>query len=216
MGIVISTFEWVPPFAQGNVKDMRPRWALAEAGLEYEVHPLKPGEADGADYRRWQPFGQVPAYRDDTVALFESGAILLHIAQLSDVLRPRDTQEAADVTSWVFSALSTVEPRVEGMILPKLFNAGEAWVAGWTSHAERLVELRLKSLSAHLEGRDWLAGRFSVADIVMVTVLRGLRNEPVLARYPVVAAYLQRGLARPGFEAAMAAQIETFAAHAPA
>lgn len=216
MTIEISTFAWVPPFAQGYVKDLRPRWALAEAGLDYTVRTLTDEEANGAAYRAWQPFGQVPAYRDEEVELFESGAIVLHIARKSPRLAPRDPQEAAQVEAWVLAALNSVEPKIDNLILPPLFYAGEAWVEGARPHAERLVEFRLKSLSGWLDGREWLAGRFSVADIIMATVLRGLEDEPVLARHPRVAAYLERCLARPGFAAAHAAQLETFAQHEPA
>lgn len=216
MTIVISSFAWVPPFAQGYVKDLRPRWALAEAGLDYSVHVLGDGEADSAAYRAWQPFGQVPAYRDDEVELFESGAILLHIAGKSPALAPRDAQEAALMQAWMFSALNAIEPKVDNLILPGIFHAGEAWVDGFRGPAEALLDLRLKSLSGWLDGRDWLTGRFSVADIVMATVLRGLQEEPVLQRHPRIAAYLDRCLARPAFDRALSAQLATFAANAPA
>jgi glutathione S-transferase len=211
MTIEISAFAWVPPLAQGYVKDLRPRWALAEAGLPYRTRLVGQGEADSADYRRWQPFGQVPAYRDEAVALFESGAILLHISRRSPVLAPRDAQEAAEVEAWVFAALNSVEPKVDNFLFPGIFHAGEDWVAGFQPHAECLLNLRLRSLAAWLDGRDWLAGRFSVADIVMATVLRGLKEEPVLAAHPAIAAYLERCLARPAFAAALAAQLADFA-----
>ena len=216
MTIEISSFSWVPLAAHGYVKDLRPRWALAEAGLDYKLHLLSGGDGDGPDYRRWQPFGQVPAYRDDEVELFESGAIVLRIAERSDVLRPRDAQEAAQTQAWVFAALNSVEPRVDNLVHPGVFYPGEDWVAGFRPHAERLMDLRLKSLGGWLGGRDWLTERFSVADIVMATVLRGLQAEPVLAANPVVAAYLERCLARPAFGQALAAQLETFAENAPA
>jgi glutathione S-transferase len=216
MSIVISSFAWVPESARGYVKDIRPRWALAEAGLHYEVRLVTGDEANGTEYRRWQPFGQVPAYRDDEVELFESGAILLRIASLSRHLAPHDAQEAAQVQAWVFAALSSVEPRVEALVHPGVFHAGEDWVAGHRPHAERLVDLRLKSLSGWLAERDWLTGRFGVADIVMATVLRNLEDEPVIARHPVVSAYLDRCLARPAFGAARAAQIATYADSVPA
>ncbi len=216
MTITISSFAWVPPFAQGYVKDIRPRWALAEAGLDYDVHLLSGGEADAPDYRRWQPFGQVPAYRDDEVELFESGAILLRIAERSDVLRPREAQEAAQTQAWMFAALNSIEPKVDNLILPGVFHAGEDWLAGFRPHAERLVDLRLKSLAGWLDNRDWLTGRFGVADIAMATVLRGLQDEPVLANHPAVSAYLERCLARPAFDKALAAQLQSFAENAPA
>jgi glutathione S-transferase len=215
MTIEISSFAWVPPFAQGYVKDIRPRWALAEAGLDYEVHLLSGDDADAPDYRRWQPFGQVPAYRDEEVELFESGAILLRISDRSDVLRPGDAHEAAQTQAWVLAALNSVEPRVDNLILPGAFYAGEDWVAGWRPHAERLVDLRLRSLARWLDARDWLTGRFGVADIVMATVLRGLQQQPVLANYPVVSTYLERCLARPAFRQALDAQLKTFAENEP-
>lgn len=216
MTIEISSFAWVPAFAQGYVKDIRPRWALAEAGLDYNVHLLSNGAPDVPDYRRWQPFGQVPAYRDDEVELFESGAILLRISEQSDILRPRSAQEAAQTQAWIFAALNTLEPKIDNLILPGTFHAGEDWVAGLRPHAERLVDLRLRSLAAWLEGRTWLTGRFGVADIAMATVLRGLQEEPVLAGYSVVSTYLERCMSRPGFEKALTAQLAVFAENAPA
>jgi glutathione S-transferase len=216
MSIEITTFAWVPEIAQGYVKDIRPRWALAEAGLDYEVRLLSGDEPDGDDYRRWQPFGQVPAYRDEEVELFESGAIVLRIAQRSKALAPRDAQDAAQTQAWVFAALNSVEPRVDNLVMPGVFHAGEDWVAGHRPHALRLVDLRLRSLSRWLEGRDWLTGRFSVADIVMATVLRSLAEEPVLAAYPRVSAYLDRCLARPAFAEALSAQLRCFAGNAAA
>jgi glutathione S-transferase len=212
--IEISAFAWVPDFAQGHVKDLRPRWALEEAGLPYRTRLLKAGEPDTAEYRAWQPFGQVPAYRDGEVALFESGAILLRISALSDALGPRDKAEEARITAWSFAALNSVEPVVVNVILPSTFHAGEEWVEGWRPHAERLLGLRLRSLARALDGRDWLAERFSVADILMATVLRGLEGSPLLAAEPVLEAYLARCLSRPAFERALAAQIADFSQQA--
>ena len=148
--------------------------------------------------------------------LFESGAILLRIAERSDILRPRDAQEAAQTQAWVFAALNSLEPKIDNLILPGTFHAGEDWVDGFGPHAVRLVDLRLKSLTGWLDGREWLTGRFGVADIVMATVLRGVQEEPVLANYPTISAYLERCLARPGFERALAAQLATFAENEPA
>jgi glutathione S-transferase len=215
MTIEISAFAWVPEMAQGYVKDLRPRWALAEAGLAHRVHLLAEGEADAPAYRRWQPFGQVPAYRDAEVNLFESGAILLRIADLAPDLRPRDPQQAAETSAWVFAALNSVEPAIDSLVLPGVFHAGEEWVAGARAAAEPLVERRLAALAAWLSGREWLAGRFGVADIAMATVLRGLGHEPVLGRHEAVSAYLARCLARPAFAAALAAQLDTYARNAP-
>lgn len=215
MTITISAFAWVPPFAQGYVKDIRPRWALAEAGLDYNLHLLSSGDQDRPDYRQWQPFGQVPAYRDDEVELFESGAIVLHIANRSEALAPLNAQHAASIQAWLFAGLNSIEPKVDNLILPAVFHAGESWVDEFRPHAERLVDLRLKSLSGWLQGRDWLTERFSVADIIMATVLRGLVDRPVLENHPTVSSYLQRCLARPAFEQALAAQLKNFAENAP-
>lgn len=215
MTITISAFAWVPPFAQGYVKDIRPRWALAEAGLDYEVRLLAGDANNQPDYRQWQPFGQVPAYRDDEVELFESGAIVLRIANRSEILAPPDAQDAASMQAWTFAALNSVEPKVDNLIQPAVFHPGESWVAEWRPHAEKMVDLRLNSVSQWLQGRDWLTGRFSVADIVMATVLRGLQHEPVLGGHPAVADYLRRCLARPAFGIALAAQMQTFAENTP-
>lgn len=209
--IEISAFAWVPDFAQGHVRDLRPRWALEEAGLRYRSRLLKAGEADTAEYRAWQPFGQVPAYRDGTVTLFESGAILLRIAALSDRLRPWDAAEEARIDAWVIAALNSVEPYVSNVVGPPLFNAGEAWVEGYLVEAERLLGMRLSALANYLDGREWLADRFSVADIVMATVLRMIEASPLLAAEPVLADYLARGLARPAFRRALDAQMGDFA-----
>lgn len=215
--IEIATFAWVPEGARGWVKDLRPRWALAEAGLPYRTRLLAPGEQDGPAYRRWQPFGQVPAYRDEEVELFESGAILLRIARRAETLAPGDPQAAAETEAWMFAALNSVEPKVDNLVLPAVFHAGEAWVEGIRPHAERHLDLRLGGLSGWLADRDWLAGgRFGVADIAMATVLRPLEGTPILDAHPAVAAYVARCLARPGFHAAHAAQLADFARAEPA
>ncbi|NSX55433.1 glutathione S-transferase family protein [Parasulfitobacter algicola] len=216
MTITISAFAWVPPFAQGYVKDIRARWALEEAGLPYELHLLRGDDQNSVDYRSWQPFGQVPAYRDDEVELFESGAIVLHIAAKSDALRPRDATEAASVQSWVFAGLNSIEPIKERYTLPDIFHAGEPWVDQARPHSEHLLDKRLKSLSNWLEDRDWLTGRFSVADIIMATVLRGIEDRPVFTQYTNLPQYLTRCLERPAFERALQAQMKTFAQNEPA
>lgn len=216
MTITIATFPWVPDVAHGQVRDLRPRWALEEAGLPYEVHLVTP-ETKDSSYRGWQPFGQVPAYRDDTVEMFESGAMLLHIADQSDALAPRDAQERAQTQAWVLAAMNSVEPQVMNVILPGVFFPGEDWVAGWRPHAEALAAARLRSLAAWLDGKEWLVGdRFGVADILMATVLRGLAGKPLLTAHPVLVAYLERCLARPAFGRALQAQLDLFQSNAPA
>lgn len=216
MSIEISAFAWVPPFAQGYVKDLRPRWALEEAGLDYSVRLLSDDDRHTDSYRAWQPFGQVPAYRDDAVTLFESGAIVLHIADRSEVLAPTSDQDAAQTRAWVLAALNSIEPTVDNVVLPGIFHAGEPWIDGWRPNAEALLDGRLASLEKWFADRDWLTGRFGVADIIMATVLRGLDDEPILARYPRLEAYQDRCLARPAFKRALQAQLDTYAANEPA
>lgn len=212
----ITTFAWVPPFAHGLVRDLRPRWALEEAGIAYDVRTLAPGEAEGEAYRRVQPFGQVPAYRDAEVELFESGAILLHIVRRTPGLAPAGAQEAAATEAWLFAALSTIEPHAMNLVTPELFYPGEPWVEGFRPVAERLLSGRLDGLSRGLRGKDWLTGRFGVADIMMATVLRIVEREAAFAARADLRAYLARCVERPAFARALAAQVETFRANEPA
>jgi glutathione S-transferase len=127
MTIQVSAFRWVPPFAQGYVRDLRVRWALEEAGLRYEAILIDQEAQASASYRRWQPFGQVPAYRDGDVEMFESGAIVLRIAERSDALSPVDPAGRARMTTWVLAALNSVEPHVQNLVAIDVFHAGEAW-----------------------------------------------------------------------------------------
>ncbi|WP_172294165.1 glutathione S-transferase family protein [Pseudoruegeria sp. HB172150] len=210
-GIEITAFAWVPEVAQGYVKDLRPRWALEEAGLPYSVRLIGPEENNGAEYRQWQPFGQVPAYRDREMKIFETGAILLRIAELSENLRAWDEAERGQQMAWVTAALNSVEPMVNNTVHPGIFHAGEDWVEGFQPAADRLTAMRLDSLSGWLDGKDWLTGRFSVADIVMATVLRALENRPLLTERPVLSAYLKRCLDRPAFARALDGQLADFA-----
>lgn len=216
MTIQVSAFRWVPPFAQGYVRDLRVRWALEEAGLPYEAVLIDAEIKASADYRAWQPFGQVPAYRDGEVEMFESGAIVLHIAQRSEALAPADAAGRARVASWVLAALNSVEPFVHALVLPDLFHAGEAWVEEHRPHAEALVDGRLAALAAWLDGKDHLEGRFTAGDLMMTTVLRELVESGLLARYPALDAYRRRCEARPAFGRALEAQLRTFRENAPA
>lgn len=216
MSIEISAFAWVPEAGQGWVKDLRVRWALKEAGLPYTVRHLAGDAPNRPDYRAWHPFGQVPAYRDREVQLFESGAILLRVSELSDSLRPWDAQDRANTTAWLFGALNTMEPRVENYVLTPIMRPDADWLEGYLSTALSLLVSRLDSLAAYLDGRDWLCARFGVADVVMGSVLRGLQGGPLLADRPALAAYLDRCLSRPAFAAALDEQIEDFRRHAAA
>jgi glutathione S-transferase len=206
MTIQVTAFRWVPPFAQGYVRDLRVRWALEEAGQPYEATLVDQQVRASEGYRKWQPFGQVPAYRDDTVELFESGAIVLHIAAKYDVLAPKNAAGWARTTSWVIAALNSIEPHVQNLIQ----------LEESRPRIEPLLNGRLTSLAAWLGGKEYLEDRFTAADLIMSTVLRELVNSGVLGRYPNLDAYRQRCEARPAFGRALEAQMKPFREHAMA
>ncbi|MEA3031437.1 MAG: glutathione S-transferase [Sphingomonadales bacterium] len=212
--IKVSAFKWVPPFARGLVRDLRVRWALEEAGLDYEQVLLADGEKETADYRAWQPFGQVPAYEEDGLRLFESGAIVLHIAgraEAGEALLPADAGARARAVEWMFAALNSVEPHIQNLVAIDLFYAGEEWAKARRPGAEEMAKKRLADLAAALGDEDWLAdGRFSAGDLLMASVLRIPRHIDLVADAGL-AAYLARCEARPAFERALAAQMAAFA-----
>lgn len=213
----VTAFQWVPPFAEGLVRDLRVRWALEETGLAYEDRLLGFEDTATPEYRAWQPFGQVPAYRDRTVEMFESGAIVLWIAQSSDQLMPADPAGRAMVMTWMFAALNSVEPSVSELSGIDLFHADEAWTRERRPQVETRVRQRLAALQTALGGRPWLVeGRFSAADILMTHVLRALRHTDIVADYPALADYVARAEARPAFQRALADQMKPFREHAPA
>jgi glutathione S-transferase len=215
MSIEVSAFRWVPPFAQGYVRDLRVRWALEEAALPYQAQLIDPQIQQSAAYRAWQPFGQVPAYKDDTVEMFESGAIVLHIAAMSEMLAPQDPAGRMRVTTWVLAALNSAEPHTQALI--RLDDRGEeAWTREARPHAEAVVSQRLTALAAWLGGKEHLEGRFTAGDLVMTTVLRELVESGILARFPNLDAYRRRCEARPAFGRALEAQMRPFRENAPA
>lgn len=210
--IEIVAYKWVPPFAQGLVRDLRVRWALEEAGLAYSVRLIALGpEQEAPDYRAMQPFGQVPVYREDGLTLFESGAIALHLAEKSEALMPRALRE--ETIQWLFAALNTME--MPTMFLVQLLFAGvtEGPVReGALAYATR----RLAELGRVLDGRDYLVGnRFTIADLMMSTVLDQVRDTDLVAKEPVVAAWHERCHARPAYKKSLADQLAAFREHAP-
>ena len=208
--IKVSAFRWVPPFARGLVRDLRVRWALEEAGLPYEARLIGPEDQKSAAYRAMQPFGQVPAYEEDDLVLFESGAILLHIAGKSDVLMPADAKARARTTAWMFAAVNSIEPYITNLTAIDLFHADQDWAKQRRPGALQQAESRLKSLSDWLAGRDYLEDRFTVADLLMTTVLRIPRHCDLVAQYPMLDAYRLRCEARPAFKRALDAQMGDF------
>jgi glutathione S-transferase len=214
--IKVSAFRWVPPFAQGLARDFRVRWALEEAGLPYEERLIGPEDQSTESYRALQPFGQIPALEDGEVPLFESGAIVLHIAERSEALMPSDPAGRARVTCWAFAALNSIEPRVAALAEIDLFHRDAEWAKLRRPAVEQAAKARLALLADRFKGRDYLEDRFTAADILMVTVLRVLRHTDVVTQIPPLEAYRLRCEARPAFQRAMAAHMAPFEKHAPA
>lgn len=211
--IQVTAFKWVPSFAQGSVRDIRVRWALEEAGLGYDDHLIGFEDQATPAYRARQPFGQVPAYRDGKVEMFESGAIVLYIAQNSDQLMPADEAGRAMVMTWLFAAMNSVEPMVGELATIDLFCADQAWAKERRPQVEAQLRQRLADLQTALGGRRWFANdRFSGADILMTHVLRDLRHTAIVADYPALADYVVRAEARPAFQRALADQMKPFKA----
>ena len=213
--ICITAFKWVPPFVQGLVRDLRVRWALEEAGLPYSEKLLDPGEQNSAAHRAMQPFGQVPVYEEDGLILFESGSIVMHIAQKTQVLLPADAAGRARALTWMFAALNSVEPQVQNLTTIDLFFPNEDWAKQRRAGAEKMAKSRLDAVAASLAGRDHLEGQFTAADLVMTTVLRLLRHTSLVADIPALAAYQARCEARPAFGRALAAQLAHFERNQP-
>ena len=214
--IKLSAFRWVPPLVQGLVRDLRVRWALEETGLAYEQHLIDWSDQSSESYRALQPFGQVPAYEEDGLVMFESGAIVLHIAERSDALMPSDPGARARVQTWIFAALNTLEPHIQNLAAIDLFNATEEWAKLRRPAVEQMVNKRLLELSARLDGHAYLEGGFTAADLMMSQVLRLLRHTSLIAEIPTLDAYCRRCEARPAFQKALADQLAAFAGNAPA
>jgi glutathione S-transferase len=209
----ITAFSWVPQFAQGVVRDLRARWALEEAGLDYRVRLL--GQPRPPEYLKEQPFDQVPTYHDDEVRIFESGAIVQYIGEQSEALLPRDPQGRFRAIQWTYAALNSVEPALLNLLLIDIFYAGEEWAKLRRPGAEEFVRLKLKRVSDWLGDKEWLEGRFTIGDLIMITTLRFLRHTDLVAEVPNLAAYLKRGEERPAFRQALSDQLATYAANEP-
>jgi glutathione S-transferase len=208
--IRFSTFRWVPPFAQGLVRELRVRWALEELGLQYEQRILGREDQQTAEYRKLQPFGQVPVFEEDGLTMFESGAIVMHLAERSETLMPSDRAGRERTKSWMFAALNSIEPRIVQLVDIDIFNAKEEWAKLRRPAAEQAVAKRLADLSKWLDGRDYLEDRFTAGDLLMTTVLRILRHTDIVAKMPVLAAYKERCEARPAFQKALADHMALF------
>ena len=213
--ITISAFRWVPDFAQGQVRDLRVRWALEEAGLAYRTRLLEQGDQDEPEYRALQPFGQVPILDDDGFVLFESGAIVLHIGERSETLLPREPAARARATQWLVAALNSVEPFLLNVALIDLFYANEQWAKLRRPGAVEFAQKRLSAVSRSLGDKPYLDGdSFTAGDLMMATVLRMLNHTDIVTCDPRLSAYVDRCTARPAFKRALDAQIGDFRAAA--
>ena len=208
--LILTTFDWVPKLPRGFVRDLRVRWALEEAGLPYRVEGVPFRPRDAAHFAH-QPFGQVPWLTDGDTSIFESGAIMLHLGERSDVLMPADPRGRSEVLNWLFAALNSVEmASLPWSLLQFTGETGDT--PAWRFLDGFLKESRLKHLEPVLARCEWLAGSFSVADILMADVLRLVDRFDGLAQYPACRDYVARATARPAFVKAHADQMAHFAA----
>jgi len=206
--ITISAFAWVPPFARGQVRDLRVRWALEEAGLPYRTRLLEQGDQDTPEYRALQPFGQVPIFEEDGDVLFETGAIVLYTGERSEVLLPKDPLARARAVQWVIAALNSIEPHLMNVALIELFYADQDWAKQRRPGAREFAANRLRGLANALGDKAYLDGdRFTAGDLLMSTILRIL---PDLVTDDRLKAYVERCTARPAFRRALDAQLADF------
>lgn len=213
--ITISAFKWVPDFAQGQVRDLRARWALEEAGLPYRTRLLEQGDQDKPDYRALQPFGQVPIFEEDGHVLFESGAIVLHIGERSEALLPNDPGARGRAIQWLIAALNSIEPFIMNVALIDSFYANEEWAKQRRPGAVAFVRKRLSALSQSLGDKPYLDGNcFTAGDLMMTTVLRILKHTDIVTSDERLGAYVERCTARPAFKRAFDAQMGDFRAAA--
>lgn len=212
--IEITAFEWVPHFAQGFVRDLRPRWACEELGLSYRERLIS-----AMNRPQWyfaeQPWGQVPCMRDGEIRIFESGATLIHLAEKGGGLLPAQGQGRASVFSWLLAAFNSIEPQVFELTNAQVFSREQNWAPLRLPSLIESVGKRLDRLADALGDRAWLAGEFSIADIAMSTVLREAASRGMLTERPSLAAYVERATTRPAFQRALAAQLAPFEVHAP-
>jgi glutathione S-transferase len=210
MTVTITAFERSPDGGKGLARDTRVRWALEEVGQPYEVRLVSFAAMKEPAHRALQPFGQIPTYEEGDLVLFESGAIILHLAETRAGLLPDDADARARAIGWMFAALNTIEPPVVERSMAMLFERDKSWSAERQAMLDERVRSRLDDLSIRLGDAEWLDGAFSAGDLVMIDVLRRAQASGALADYPNLAAYVGRGEARPAFQRAFAAQREVF------
>jgi glutathione S-transferase len=207
MTITITAFERSPDGGKGLARDTRVRWALEEAGQPYEVRLVSFGAMKAAAHLALHPFGQIPTYEEGNLVLFETGAIVFHIAQRHPGLLPPDGDARARAVMWMFCAVNTVEPPILDLSNARIAERDRPWAAERMPLVEERVRERLKPLSARLGDTEWLDGAFSAGDLMMISVLLRTRPSGILDAFPTLAAYVARGEARPAYKRAFAAQL---------
>jgi glutathione S-transferase len=215
MTITITAFERSPDGGKGLARDTRVRWALEEAGQRYEVRLVSFAAMKQPPHLALHPFGQIPTYEEDGLALFETGAIVFHIAERHAGLLPRDANARARAITWMFAAVNTVEPPILELVTAKLLEGDKPWTKDRMPLVADRVRDRLKQLSARLGNADWLDGAFSAGDLMMVSVLLRVRPSGILDEFPEIAAYVARGEARPAYKRAFDAQLAVNTASRP-
>jgi glutathione S-transferase len=213
---IITAFKQSPDRGRGLARDMRVRWALEEAGQPYEVRLVSFSAMKEPGHRALNPFGQIPTYEEGDLVLFESGSIVLHIADRNAGLLPDDANARARAITWMFAALSTVEPPILDFAIARLVEGDKPWAAQRMPVVEDRLRHRLEELSYRLGDADWLDGAFSAGDLMMVAVLLRLKPSGMLERFPTLSAYVARGEARPAYKRAFAAQLAVFTGKPPA
>ena len=209
---IITAFEQSPDRGKGQARDMRVRWALEEAGQPYDVRLISFREMKEPAHRALQPFGQIPTYEEGDLALFESGAIVFHVAENHAGLLPDDPHARARAIAWMFAAVTTIEPPIVEREQVRYAEGDKPWYADRLPTLEDRIRVRLDDLSARLGDADWLDGAFSAGALLMVMVLRRLEGIGMLEEYPSLSAYVARGKARPAYQRAFAAQLAVFTA----
>ena len=209
---IITAFEQSPDRGKGQARDMRVRWALEEAGQPYDVRLISFREMKEPAHRALQPFGQIPTYEEGDLALFESGAIVFHVAENHAGLLPDDPHARARAIAWMFAAVSTIEPPIVEREQVRYAEGDKPWYADRLPTLEDRIRVRLDDLSARLGDAEWLDGAFSAGDLLMVMVLRRLEGIRMLEEYPGLSAYVARGKARPAYQRAFAAQLAVLTA----
>ncbi len=212
MTIIVTGFEKSPDRGRGLARDMRVRWALEEVGQPYEMRLLSFQEMKEPAHLARHPFGQIPTYEEGDLVLFESGAIVLHIAENHAGLLPREADARARAIAWMFAAIGTVEPPILDRANAVLLEAKESWHDRRLALVDDRIRIRLGALSARLGDADWLDGAFSAGDLMMISVLLRLKSSGLMDGYPTLAAYVARGEARPAYVRAFADQLAVFTA----